>query len=66
MHYDGSAWSTMTSNPLKIYEHVWGSSPYDVFAVGFDGTIMHYDGNVWSNIASGTSNPLGGVWQFLI
>ena len=62
LHYDGNAWSTMTSDPFKFYERVWGNSPSDVFAVGFDGTIMHYDGNAWSNVASGTSNPLGGIW----
>jgi len=41
---------------------VWGSSGSDVFAVGWDGTILHYDGSSWSSMSSGTSNGLAEVW----
>ena len=35
----------------------------DVFAVGFDGTILHYDGNIWSSMESGAADyVLGDVW----
>jgi hypothetical protein len=37
-------------NPLH---GVWGSSGSDVFAVGWDGTIVHYDGSSWSSMTSG-------------
>jgi hypothetical protein len=58
LHYDGSAWSTMSSGTDNSLYAVWGSSgadpgPPDVYAVGrgWDdyrledyGTILHYSG----------------------
>jgi hypothetical protein len=41
---------------------VWGSSGRDVFAVGFDGTILHYDGAAWSVMSSSIDRDLRGVW----
>ncbi|UCG87456.1 MAG: hypothetical protein JSW71_02615, partial [Gemmatimonadota bacterium] len=34
----------------------------DVFAVGYNGTIVHYDGAGWSAMTSGTGVELRGVW----
>jgi photosystem II stability/assembly factor-like uncharacterized protein len=34
---------------------VWGSSPTDVFAVGWNGTILHYDGRTWAPVDNGTT-----------
>jgi hypothetical protein len=50
VHYDGSTWSAMNLNENPDGEHsnekglqgIWGSSATDVFAVGYDGTILHY------------------------
>jgi hypothetical protein len=39
-----------------------GASATDVFAVGYDGTILHYDGVSWTSQASGTQKDLQGVW----
>ncbi|MGB2854970.1 MAG: hypothetical protein WBC55_11065, partial [Dehalococcoidia bacterium] len=58
---DGWAWQ----NPLPQGNRlmgVWGSSPSDVFAVGYGGAILHYDGNSWSPMSSGTTLGLLGVW----
>lgn len=41
---------------------VWGSSPSDIFAVGFMGNIMHYDGTSVSYMNSNTTEYLYGVW----
>ena len=34
LHYNGSAWSAMTSGTTNSLNGVWGSSGSDVFAVG--------------------------------
>jgi beta propeller repeat protein len=62
LHYDGNAWSLMTSGTTGILRGVWGSSGSDVFAVGYGGTILHYDGSAWSLMTSGTPYYLSGVW----
>jgi hypothetical protein len=36
---------------------VWGSSASDVFAVGFDGTILRYDARTWFSAASAAKEP---------
>ena len=42
LHYDGSAWSAMSSGATTWLNGVWGSSGSDVFAVGRNGAILHY------------------------
>ena len=37
LHYDGSAWSTMTSSATGYLFSVWGTSHNNVWAVGWDG-----------------------------
>ena len=43
LHYDGTAWSPMSSGTSHTLVGVWGSSGSDVFAVGYRGTSDHYD-----------------------
>ena len=62
LHYDGRAWSAMSSSTDGVLLGVWGSSGSDVYAVGLNGTILHYDGSAWSAMHSGTSQTLRGVW----
>ncbi|MEW6141578.1 MAG: C1 family peptidase [Chloroflexota bacterium] len=62
LHYNGNAWSTMTSGTTGYLNGVWGSSASDVFAVGETGTILHYNGTAWTAMSSGTNNTLTGVW----
>jgi hypothetical protein len=41
-HYDGTAWSAMSSGTYNDLWDVWGSDYDDIFAVGEAGTILHY------------------------
>ncbi len=69
LHFNGSAWSAMSSGTTNNLCAVWGSTSKDgtsglsndVYTVGAAGTILHYDGNTWSGTSSGT-NDLYGVW----
>lgn len=60
-HYDGRAWSLMTTIPQEVVDNelilysVWGTGPDNVFVVGEAGAIVHYNGTVWTMMNSGTS-----------
>ncbi len=42
---------------------VWGSSASDVWAVGWNGTILHFNGTAWSSVSpTPTHNALRAVW----
>lgn len=41
LHYDGSAWSQMTSPTDRDLFGVWGSVADNVYAVGLLGVILH-------------------------
>ena len=59
----GSVWELETSLPQEDHlRGVWCYSASDVFAVGWDGTILHYDGSSWNLMNSGTDSILEGVW----
>lgn len=53
------SWSIDTLRPLPfqrfVPKQIWGSSPNDVWAVGFDeyllGEMMHFDGTKWSRVS---------------
>jgi hypothetical protein len=62
LHYNGSAWSAMSSGTSNQLHGVWGSSPSDVFAVGSGGTILHYNGSGWSTMIGANSNLLWDIW----
>lgn len=64
-HYDGTEWKTVHIDyGTSILKAVWASAPDDVFAVGFDGTILHYNGKKWDKMKSGTDKHLFDVWGF--
>ena len=77
LHYDGTQWTEMKPTALRGWNSslnaVWGSSPTDVFAVGYEatfgnisgwgwGAIIHYDGQKWSLVLSGLPYDLPDVW----
>lgn len=62
LHYNGTDWSSMSSDTTNNLNGVWGSSGQYVFAVGDKGTILHYNGTDWSAMTSGTTSNLNGVW----
>ena len=52
-------------NPLpqgNTLNAVWGSSGSNVFAGGWNGTILHYDSSVWTAMTSGTTECLRSIW----
>jgi len=62
LHWDGSAWASVSSGTTNWLWGIWGSGASDVWAVGFSGIILHWDGSAWTSVPSGTTNPLYGVW----
>ncbi len=52
----------MTSGTTEQLNSVWGSSCSNVFAVGYNGTILRYNGSTWNTMNSGTSMGLNGIW----
>ncbi len=46
LHWDGSAWTTMTVGTTQSLYAVWGSGPNDVWAVSTPGAIFHTNGFV--------------------
>jgi len=63
IYAQGTGWEWQNPLPIgEILNSVWGSSGSDVFAVGYNGTIVHYDGSNWSTMNSGTTSDLTYVW----
>jgi len=58
----GLSWSKMSSGTSEKLTDVWGSSGSDVFAVGYNGTILHYDGSSWSAMAGTGTTTYSAVW----
>jgi hypothetical protein len=42
LHWDGGAWSISCLPTKDSLTGVWGSGPGDVWAVGYNGTILHH------------------------
>ncbi len=62
-HSTGGSWNLINDVPQDtILRGVWGSDEDNVFAVGFDGTILHYDGHAWTRMRSPTARDLFAVW----
>lgn len=55
-------WMRVPSGTSEPLYDVWGSAPGDVWAVGFNGTILHYDGTRWQRALEGVSHLFRGVW----
>ncbi len=59
--FDGARWTIVDASD-SCPTGVLGSSPFDAFCVGKQGTIRHFDGSIWSNMDSGTSAGLDSAW----
>jgi hypothetical protein len=62
LHWDGSAWTSVSSGTTNDLRAIWGSEESDIWAVGDVGTILHWDGSAWTSVSSGTTSYLSGVW----
>ena len=40
-----AGWSPMTSGTTNDLRSIWGTSETNIYAVGYEGTILHYDGD---------------------
>jgi hypothetical protein len=56
------SWSQVPSGTTEQLTDVWGSSASDIWAVGFNGSIVHYDGSHWARVLDGVSYAFTGVW----
>ncbi|NOZ28470.1 MAG: PKD domain-containing protein [Chloroflexi bacterium] len=64
-HYDGSTWSlqfVVSSLGYLWFNHVWGLSPTEVYALTNTGEIYRYDGTLWQPMSSPTTSALFGMW----
>jgi hypothetical protein len=62
LHWNGTAWSLMTSPTTQELFGIWGSGASDIYAVGAAGTIIHYDGAAWTGMTSNTTQNLKRIW----
>jgi len=63
---DDFAWTPM-SGDFPSLSAVWGTSHFDVFAVGYDysasaAAVMHYDGASWARMGLQMNRELDAVW----
>ncbi len=64
-HYSGSSQLDVecaTCTPGGQYNAFWGTSPSNIFVIGFGGEILHWTGAAWSAMTSGTTKDLYAIW----
>jgi hypothetical protein len=62
VHYDGSAWSSLSPGGTDTFWWAHGTSGTSVWAVGENGRITFWDGTKFTEQPSGTTATLYGVW----
>lgn len=58
----GAEWELMDSGTEETLYDVWGTSCDNVYAVGWDGTILHYNGSTWQIVAAFPGKHLQSLW----
>ena len=58
--YDILTSSGLLPGILKI----WGSSSFDLYGIGYSGSIIHYTNGIWQKIASGITDDMQDVWGY--
>ena len=61
-HYDGVEWTEIGEVSDGMHD-LGGSSPDDIYAVGFYGTMNHYDGADWTPITAFPEFDITSVWS---
>lgn len=61
LHYNGAAWSAMTSGTTLDVMKIWGSGPNDVYAVASP-NVLHYDGTAWTKVDDVSLFGIYGIW----
>jgi hypothetical protein len=62
VHWNGSAWTIMSTGTREGLRRVWGTSGSDVYVSGDAGTLLHYDGTAWSRVAVPATERLERIW----
>jgi len=64
IHYDGKQWSEQQVPPGSYFlQAVWANAPNDVWACGWNGTLLHYDGVQWKKDTVIVVTPAGSTFQ---
>ncbi|MBX3268954.1 MAG: hypothetical protein KF729_01765 [Sandaracinaceae bacterium] len=61
-HWDGAAWTTVSTGSVSSLRGLWASSPTNVWAVGTGGAALRWNGSAWSPVSTGVGAQLDGVW----
>ena len=40
--WDGARWNSLASQTTSDLRAIWGSGPFNIYAVGDNGTVLHY------------------------
>ncbi len=71
IHWDGNTWDFYHLWDMGVLdqddggvEHIWASSPDDIYFVGRKGSIVHYDGSTFRKIESGTDITLTDIYGY--
>ncbi len=62
LHYDGQSWTSQFEADGIHLEAVWGNSPSDVYAAGWNGVILHFNGTDWRPVDTPSGTFLFGEW----
>jgi hypothetical protein len=62
LHWNGAAWSKMSTGTREGLRRVWGTSGSNVYVSGEHGTLLHYDGTAWSRVAVPATEGLERIW----
>jgi len=69
IHWDGEKWIYYHLWDMGVLdpddgtvEHIWASSPDNIYFVGNKGSIVHYNGSNFTKMESGTTCRLEDVW----
>lgn len=59
LHWDGTAWTTVSGVPAGEYIDVWGTSPTNVYVATNAGNGIHvFDGTSWTTLPAFTGEPI--------
>jgi hypothetical protein len=64
IHYDGKEWKEQQAPPGSHFlQAVWADAPSDVWACGWNGTLLHYNGTQWEKDSVVVTTPSGSTFQ---
>jgi hypothetical protein len=59
IHYDGTTWREVQAPPGGLLMSIHGRAPNDIWACGWQGTLLHYDGVTWRKDTLPLPTPTG-------